>query len=108
MGVSLAQNMLAYRGQFDQSRLVEHINPAEPAYQETLRQATQYFQQYGYAGPDAQGQAIAWIGSQLSTAVSQWAYIDVFWCLCLIAVAAVPLALMLKKVDLGGGGAAVT
>ncbi|GEP09973.1 EmrB/QacA family drug resistance transporter [Methylobacterium gnaphalii] len=106
MGVSLAQNMLAYRSQFHNSRLVESIDPVRPAYQETLRQATQYFSQHGYAGPDAQSQAVAWIGSQLSAQVGYWAYIDVFWCLSIVAATAIPLALILKKVSLGGSAAA--
>ncbi|MDP4021560.1 DHA2 family efflux MFS transporter permease subunit [Methylobacterium sp. NEAU 140] len=102
MGVSLAQNMLAYRSQFHQSRLVESLNPAEPAYQETLQQATRYFSEHGYAGVEAQNQAVAWIGSVLQTQVAYWAYIDVFWVLALLTACAVPLALSLKSVKLGG------
>jgi DHA2 family multidrug resistance protein len=106
MGVALAQNILAYRSQFHQSRLVESINPAEPAYQETMRQATQYFSEHGYVGVEAQNQATAWIGSVLSTEVAYWAYIDVFWVLGMVAACAVPLALSLKSVKLGGGAPA--
>jgi MFS transporter, DHA2 family, multidrug resistance protein len=106
MGVSLAQNMLAYRQQFHQSRLAEHVVPSEPAYQETMRRATQYFSEHGYAGPDAQSQAIAWLSSQVTAQVSYWAYIDVFWSLCLVALAIVPCALILKRIALGGGHAA--
>ena len=106
MGVSLAQNILAYRSQFHQSRLVESVNPAEPAYQETMRRATQYFSEHGYVGVEAQNQATAWIGSVLSTEVAYWAYIDVFWVLGLVAACAVPIALSLKSVKLGGGAPA--
>jgi MFS transporter, DHA2 family, multidrug resistance protein len=106
MGVSLAQNILAYRSQFHQSRLVESINPGQPAYQETMRQATQYFSEHGYVGVEAQNQATAWIGSVLSTEVAYWAYIDVFWVLGLVAACAVPIALSLKSVRLGGGAPA--
>ncbi|MGU3540200.1 DHA2 family efflux MFS transporter permease subunit [Methylobacterium sp. A54F] len=101
MGVSLAQNVLAYRQQFHQNRLVEHVNPADPAYQETLRRAQEYFSVHGLAG-DAQGQATAWIGQQLATQVAYWAYIDVFWCLALVSASAVPLAMILKSVKRGG------
>jgi DHA2 family multidrug resistance protein len=102
MGVSLAQNILAYRQQFHQSRLVEHVSPSAPAYQETMRQATQYFSQHGAAGLDAQGQATAWIGQQLARQVAFWAYIDVFWALCLVSASAVPLAMILSRVKRGG------
>ena len=67
IGVSLAQNILAYRSQFHQSRLSESITPTSPAYQETMRQVTQYFTVHGTPGVDAQGQATAWIGQQLAT-----------------------------------------
>ncbi|MCJ2080031.1 DHA2 family efflux MFS transporter permease subunit [Methylobacterium sp. J-090] len=106
MGVSLAQNVLAYRQQFHQSRLGESITAANPNYQETLRTATQYFQTHGASGVEAQNQAIAWIGRQLQIQVAYWGYIDVFWSLCLVSGAAVPLAMILSKVKLGGGAPA--
>ena len=106
MGVCLAQNTLAYRQQFHQSRLGEHVSTVEPAYQESLRRATEYFQQNGLAGPDAQNQAIAWIARQLQTQVAYWAYIDVFAVLAVLAASAVPLALLLKNVRRGGGAPA--
>ncbi|AWN44263.1 DHA2 family efflux MFS transporter permease subunit [Methylobacterium durans] len=102
MGVSLAQNILAYRQQFHQSRLVEHITPTEPAYQETLARATRYFAQHGAAGVDAQGQATAWIGQQLAQQVAFLAYIDVFWALALVSASAVPLAMILSRVKREG------
>jgi len=106
MGVSLAQNVLAYRQQFHQSRLGESVSSANPNYQETLRAATQYFQAHGASGVEAQNQAMAWIGQQLQTQVAYWGYIDVFWSLCLVSGAAVPLAMILSKVKLGGGAPA--
>ncbi|WP_183512051.1 DHA2 family efflux MFS transporter permease subunit [Methylobacterium brachythecii] len=106
MGVSLAQNVLAYRQQFHQSRIGEAVDSTSPAYRETLRAATQYFSEHGYAGPDAQSQAIAWIGQQVDTQSAYWAYIDVFWVLALMALCAIPLAMLLKTVKLGGGAPA--
>ena len=51
----------------------------------------------------AQQQAIAWIGQQLQAQTSLLSYVDAFWVLTLLALAAVPLALTLRKVKLGGG-----
>ena len=102
LGVSLAQNILAYRSQFHQSRLSESVTTTSPAYQETMRQATQYFTIHGTPGVDAQGQATAWIGQQLATQTAFFAYIDVFWALCLVSASAVPLAMILKRVERGG------
>ncbi len=106
LGVSLAQNVLAYRQQFHQSRLVESIVPSSPAYQETMNRATEYFSHYGAMGVDARGQATAWIGQQLATQVAYWAYIDVFFVLAIVSASAVPLAMILSNVKLGGGAPA--
>ncbi len=106
MGVCLAQNGLAYRQQFHQSRLGESLSAANPTYQEALRVATQYFQAHGRTGVEAQSQAVAWIGQQLQTQVAFWGYIDVFWSLCLVSASAVPLAMILSRVKLGGGAPA--
>ncbi len=50
----------------------------------------------------AQQQAFTWIAQQVQTQSTLLAYIDVFWALMLISAAAVPLALTLRKVKLGG------
>jgi hypothetical protein len=49
----------------------------------------------------ARQQAFAWIGQQVQIQASLLAYIDVFWTLMLISAAAVPLALVLRKIKLG-------
>jgi DHA2 family multidrug resistance protein len=100
IGVSIAQNILAYREQFHQSRLVEHVVPSNPSYQETLRTASDYFASAGGSAADAQGRAIAYIGQQVATQAAYWAYIDVFFTLMLISASAVPLALILRRVKL--------
>jgi DHA2 family multidrug resistance protein len=48
----------------------------------------------------AQQQAIAWIGQQVQAQASFLGYMDAFWVLMLISLAAVPLTL--RKVKLGG------
>jgi DHA2 family multidrug resistance protein len=105
MGVSLASNVLAHREQFHQSRLVENVIPSNVPYQDTLHQLTSYFMAQGSSLLQAQQQAIHWIGQQIQTQASFLAYMDVFWVLMLISLAAVPLALALRKVKLGGAAA---
>lgn len=102
LGAALISNVLSDRGQFHQSRLVEHVVPSSPQYQETLQQAIGYFVAHGSSLAHAQQQAIAWIGQQLRTQTSLLSYGDAFWALTLLALAAVPLALTLRKVKLGG------
>jgi DHA2 family multidrug resistance protein len=101
IGVSLVSNVLAHREQFHQSRLVEHVIPSNVQYQNTLQQVTRYFAAHGSTLAQAQQQAIAWFGRQVQAQASFLAYIDVFWLLMLISLAAVPLALTLRKAELG-------
>jgi DHA2 family multidrug resistance protein len=98
IGISLSINVLAYRQQFHQSRLVEHVIPSNPQYQGTLHRMTDYFASHGSSTAHAQQQAFAWIGRQVQMQASLLAYIDVFWVLMVLAAAAVPLALILRKV----------
>jgi DHA2 family multidrug resistance protein len=102
IGISLVSNVLAHREQFHQSRLVENVIPSSVQYQDTLQQVTSYFVAQGSSLAQASQQAIAWIGQQVQMQASFLAYMDAFWVLMLISLAAVPLALALRKVKLGG------
>jgi MFS transporter, DHA2 family, multidrug resistance protein len=102
IGISLASNVLAHREQFHQSRLVENVIPSSIQYQDTLQQVTSYFVARGSSLLQAQQQAFAWIGQQVQTQAALLAYMDVFWVLMLISLAAIPLAVILRKVKLGG------
>jgi MFS transporter, DHA2 family, multidrug resistance protein len=101
VGVSLAQNVLAHREQFHQSRLAELAVPSGIPYQETLQQLTQYFAAHGSSMLEAQQRAFAWIGQQVTTQASFLAYIDVFFTLMLVSAAAVPVAFILRTVKPG-------
>jgi MFS transporter, DHA2 family, multidrug resistance protein len=102
IGISIVSNVMTHRGQFHQSRLVEHAIPSSAQYQDTLQQATNYFVAQGSSLLQAQQQAIAWIGQQIQVQASFLGYVDAFWVLMLISLAAVPLALALRKIKLGG------
>jgi DHA2 family multidrug resistance protein len=102
VGISLVNNVLAHREQFHQSRLVDNAIPSSIQYQDTLQQVTNYFVARGSALAQAHQQAIHWIGQQVQNQASFLGYMDAFWVLMLISLAAVPLALALRKVKLGG------
>jgi DHA2 family multidrug resistance protein len=102
IGISIVSNVLTHREQFHQSRLVESVLPSSVQYQDTLHQVTDYFVAQGNSLLQAQQQAIQWIGQQVQAQASFLAYMDAFWVLMLISLAAVPLALSLRKVKLGG------
>ena len=94
--------MLTHRQQFHQSRLIEQVVPSSAQYQNTLQQVTNYFAAHGSSLAQAHDQAIQWIGAQVQAQASFLGYMDAFWVLMLISLSAVPLALALRKVKLGG------
>jgi DHA2 family multidrug resistance protein len=102
IGVSIVSNVLTHRQQFHQSRLVESVLPSSVQYQDTLHRVTDYFVTQGSSFLQAQQQAIQWIGQQVQAQASFLAYMDAFWVLMLISLAAVPLAFILRDVKLGG------
>ena len=102
IGISIVSNVLAHRAQFHQSRLIENVIPSSPQYQDTLNRMTNFFVAQGSSLVQAQQQAVQWIGRQVQTQASLLGYVDAFWVLMLISLAAVPLALTLRKVKLGG------
>jgi MFS transporter, DHA2 family, multidrug resistance protein len=102
IGVAVVSNVLTHREQFHQSRLVEQVIPSSAQYQDTLQQVTSYFSGHGSSLAQAHDQAIQWIGQQVQAQASFLSYIDAFWVLMLISLAAVPLALTLRRVKLGG------
>ena len=69
IGVSIASNVLKHREQFHQSRLIENAIPSSQQYQDTLHQVTHYFLAQGNLLPEAQQQALAWIGQQVQAQV---------------------------------------
>jgi DHA2 family multidrug resistance protein len=102
IGISIFANVLAHRQQFHQNRLVETLSPSSVQYQDTLHRAATYFAAHGSSLVQAQQQALGWIGRQVQMQASFLAYMDGFFVLMLIVLAAVPLALMLRSVKLGG------
>jgi DHA2 family multidrug resistance protein len=102
IGISLVSNVLWNREQFHQNMLVGQAVPSSIAYQDTLHQVTNYFVAQGSSLVQAHQQAFQWIGQQVQTQASFLGYMDAFWMLMLISLAIVPLALILRKVKLGG------
>ena len=97
IGISLANTMLAQRSQFHQVRLSENLVPSSSAYQETIREVTEFFISQGASLVNAPRQAIAWVGQIVQNQASLLAYIDVFWACAIFAGLMVPLALLLLQ-----------
>ena len=101
IGISLVANVLWDREQFHQNMLVGQAIPSSVQYQGALHQVTNYFVAQGSSLWEAKTQAIQWVGQQVQAQASYLGYTDAFLVLMLISLAAVPLALTLRKVKLG-------
>jgi MFS transporter, DHA2 family, multidrug resistance protein len=97
IGVSMATTILAQRAQFHQFRLVEHLVPSSPQYQETLQQMSAHFASNGANQADAQRQAVGWLGQLVQAQASLLSYIDVFWTFAILAAILIPVVLLLLR-----------
>jgi DHA2 family multidrug resistance protein len=104
-GVAYAATMLARRSQFHQSILGAHISALDPTAGAALRSVTGKLVAAGLAAGDALPRAQALIYAATQKQASLLAFLDSFWLLCLVAVAAVPLAMLVKNVRRGATGA---
>jgi DHA2 family multidrug resistance protein len=100
MGVAMVQTVWQQRQQFHQSRLIEHVAPSDVGYQQTIDAMTRFFQAQGSNASDAASQAIAWVGQTLQHQINLLAYIDAFWSLAMVGLVMIPLALVVKSIDL--------
>jgi DHA2 family multidrug resistance protein len=86
-GISLAVTLLARRGQFHHSRMVETVNDFAPATQ--------------HATPAS----LRALERAIAEQARMWSYVDVFWLLAIVAAVAVPIVLvLLRRVRPGEGG----
>ncbi len=100
IGVALAQTVLAQRQQFHQSRLIEHVAPSDLGYQQTIDAMTRFFEAQGSNATDAASRAVAWVGQTLQHQIDLLAYMDVFWLLAIASLLMIPIAAILRAVDL--------
>ena len=106
IGISLVSNVLGAPRAVPSEPARRAGIPSSVQYQDTLHQVTNYFAAQGsLAGPGTSA-GHRWIGQQVQAQASFLAYMDAFWVLMLISLAAVPLALALRKVKLGGAAMA--
>jgi DHA2 family multidrug resistance protein len=103
IGISMANTLLTQRAQFHQSRLVEHIYPSSPNYQQWSGRITQFFIGQGDNAVQAKAHALGWIGKTIGAQATLLSYLDVFWAAAIFAALMVPVTLSLKTVDLSKG-----
>jgi DHA2 family multidrug resistance protein len=61
---------------------------------------TRFFRARGSNASDASSQAIVWVGQTPQRQIDLLAYIDVFWLLMLVGAILIPVALIIRPIDL--------
>ncbi len=103
LGIALATTLVDRRTQFHQSRLVEHIRPANPLVEGMVRQVSTIREFRGGASPTTSRQEAYTIISQMVQKQSRvMAYLDVFWVFWILMLFTLPLVLIMKKSVAGG------
>ena len=105
-GVAFVATMLARRSQFHQSVLGAHISAYDQAAGATVRSITGKLIAAGVPAGEALTRAQALIYATLQKQSALLAFLDVFWLLCLLALAAVPLVLLIKNIRRGAPASA--
>ena len=100
IGISFAQAMLIERGQFNQSRIVEGLNPLNPNYSQGLADIAGQIGTVSSGG----GENLGVLYSQVQQQAMTLAYVDVFRMVMIFVLCVAPFALFLRPAK-GGGGA---
>ena len=98
LGIAIVDVLVDRRGQFHQLRLAEHVTPLNPA----VNRWTDYFAQTrmirgGVTQAVAQQQGMGLLSQMVHNQAREMAYLDPFWVFAIMALAALPLVLLMKK-----------
>ena len=106
LGIAIVTVLIDRRGQFHQLRLAEHVTPLNPA----VDQWIDYFAQTrmvrgGVTQAVAQQQGMGLLSQMVHNQAREMAYLDPLWVFAIMALAALPLVLLMKKGVTKGGAA---
>jgi MFS transporter, DHA2 family, multidrug resistance protein len=95
-GISTVQTLLAQRSQWHQARMVERLNPLNPAYANGVTQLGQTLAAHGVPKAQASQAASSLLYQSVLRQAQMLSYIDVFHVLMWLVFAALPLLLLMQ------------
>jgi MFS transporter, DHA2 family, multidrug resistance protein len=106
LGIAIVEVLVDRRGQFHHLRLAEHVTSLNPA----VDRWVQYFAQTrmvrgGVTQAAADQQGMGLLSRMVYNQAREMAYLDPFWVFSIMALAALPLILLMKKAVTKGGAA---
>lgn len=103
VGIATVTTILATRSQYHQSVLVGKLTPYDHTYTEWMARAAKLLKFAGMDPSRIEASSIALLMKETLRQSAMLAYIDSFLIVGLAALAMIPLALLLRKIPLGGG-----
>ncbi|MGC8640717.1 MAG: DHA2 family efflux MFS transporter permease subunit [Isosphaeraceae bacterium] len=97
LGIAIVSIMLAQRGQFHQSRLVEGLTPLDPPFLETRDGIASQLHMAGYDPITAGRMALEQIQRTLQQQAQGLSYFDLFWMFSVAAFCAAPLVFLMRR-----------
>jgi len=97
VGIALMTTLLEQRTQFHQARLVEHINPFDPSYQQAYQGATNYMLSRGFPLTDAQHRALGLLYSGVQRQAALLSFLDCFWLLGVAVLVSIALVFIMRR-----------
>jgi DHA2 family multidrug resistance protein len=101
-GIAFVTSMLERRTQFHQNVLVEHASNFDSGIRNFIAGSRQVFIANGSSPADASLKALGLLSRVLTEQAALLAFLDCFRLLGIMALAAIPLALMIKSFRIGG------
>ena len=106
IGISLSTAEITQRTQIRTAHLIDHLNPFDQGYNQTIQSIQQNLLSTGHAAGTTMSIATGQIYQMLRTQASVLAYSDVFEYCAIGAFCVVPFAFLFSNVKAKGGGAA--
>lgn len=105
IGIALVTTLLARRSQLHQARLVERLDPGNPALRARLAELAAAFQHAGGSSVDALRRATGAVARQLAQQAQTLAYLDVIFVLGCFTALMVPLVFLARRARPAPGAA---
>ncbi len=97
LGIALVNILLARRGQFHQSRIVDYLTPLDQPFAEAQKALTQQFHHAGYGPATDRLMALQQIYEAAQRQALALSYLDIFWVFSIIAIAVAPLVFLMRR-----------
>ena len=102
-GIAFATALAERRENFHQSTLGESLSASSSTLQNTVQQTAAFLQSRGFSHADALSAAYARVYDQFSAQSSLMAFMDCFFVIGCVTLAAVPLLFLTRNFKVGGG-----